>query len=354
MTDDLHFGIQANGIKHRHADAMPDIDTRFKMVKDAGVFDYVDKTPAPHEVEEFLAARDKYDLPVRAGGWFYTLGRDEPLYEQNLAVARRLGSVVHNTQIMAAHASGRPVTNDEVVDAYLRFYELGNRYGVTPCFEVHVNMWSEDFRRVGRVARAVEAKGLPFNMTLDHSHVIFKIDNPEEQEIGDIRADVEDGRLVLDPYQARNICDEWIDAGWVRHCHARSVIPNNPKNIDAQDEAGNPGRGIQYPFKKPKRGAYHGKWDEASLEPWKEVMRKLMTYHASDPRSPLGQISTEFIPNFDYGEGCKYSLFEQAVECTEWMRATWKSIRSKARRAKTVQAKAKEKAKELAKLEAKK
>jgi hypothetical protein len=344
MADDLKFGIQTNGIKHRHADAMPDIDTRFKMVKEAKVFDYVDKTPAPHEVKEFLAASDKYGLPVRAGGWFYTLGRDERLYAKNLAVARELGSVVHNTQIMWMHAEGRPVTNDEVVDAYLAFYELGNRFGVTPCFEVHVNMWSEDFRRVAKVARAVEAKGLPFNMTLDHSHIIFKIDNPLEQEIGGIRVDVEEERLVLDPYAERNICDEWIDAGWVRHCHARSAIPNNPKNTDAQDENGNPGRGIQYPFKKPKRGAYHAKWDEELLEPWKEVVRKLMLYHATDPRSPLGQISTEFIPNFDYGEGCKYSLFEQGVECTEWMRATWKTVRAKARR----QAKAKEKAKEKA------
>ena len=197
MANELQFGIQTNGIKHRHADPMPDIDTRFRMVKDAGVFDYVDKTPAPHEVKEFLAARDKYDLPVRAGGWYYTLGRDEPLFEQNLGIARELGSLVHNTQIMTQHAEGRPVTDEEVVTAYLMFFELGNRYGVTPCFEVHVNMWSEDFRRVAKVGRRVEAKGLPFYITLDHSHVIFKIDNPDEQEIGDIRGDVEDRKSVV-------------------------------------------------------------------------------------------------------------------------------------------------------------
>ena len=51
-----------------------------------------------------------------------------------------------------------------------------------------------------------------------------------------------------------------------------------------------------------------------------------MRYHSKDPKSKLGQISTEFIPNTDYGEGCKYSLFEQAVECTKWMRKTWKEI----------------------------
>lgn len=330
MENQLQFGIQTNGIKHRHADPMPDIDTRFRMVKEAGVFDYVDKTPAPNEVKEFLAARDKYDLPVRAGGWYYTLGRDEPLFEQNLAVARELGSVVHNTQIMTNHAEGRPVTDDEVVTTYQRFFELGNRYGVAPSFEVHVNMWSEDFRRVSKVGRRVEAKGLPFHITLDHSHVIFKIDHPEEQDVGGIREDVETGALELDPFKPRNICDEWIDAGWVRHCHARSTIPHNPRNMDAVDDQGRPGRGIQYPFKKPKRGQYHAKWDESALEPWKEVIRRLMQYHAQDRYAVLGQISTEFIPNFDYGEGCKYSLFEQGVACTEWMREVWKDTCAKA------------------------
>lgn len=338
MANELQFGIQTNGVKHRHADPMPDIDTRFRMVKEAKVFDYVDKTPAPHEVKEFLAARDKYDLPVRAGGWYYTLGRDERLFEQNLAVARELGSVVHNTQIMTQHAEGRPVTDDEVVTAYQQFFELGNRYGVTPCFEVHVNMWSEDFRRVAKVGRRVEAKGLPFHITLDHSHVIFKIDNPQEQEIGDIRADVQSGALVLDPFTPGNICDGWIEAGWVHHFHARAAIPNNPKNLDAEDDQGRPGRGIQYPFAKPKRGQYHAKWDEAALEPWKEVVRHAMQFHATDRNAALGQISTEFIPNFDYGEGCKYSLFEQAIACTEWMRDTWKKTKAKVARAEAAKA----------------
>ena len=43
--NDLKFGIQTNGIKHTHLDEMPDINSRFKMVKGVGVFDYVDKTP---------------------------------------------------------------------------------------------------------------------------------------------------------------------------------------------------------------------------------------------------------------------------------------------------------------------
>ena len=53
FNNDLKFGIQTNGIKHKHADPMPDIGTRFKMVKEQGIFDYVDKTPESSEVEDF-------------------------------------------------------------------------------------------------------------------------------------------------------------------------------------------------------------------------------------------------------------------------------------------------------------
>ena len=74
MPKNLEFGIQTNGIKHAHADPMPDIHTRFHMVKETGLFDYVDKTPAANEVEQFLLASKKYHLPIRCGGWFICLG----------------------------------------------------------------------------------------------------------------------------------------------------------------------------------------------------------------------------------------------------------------------------------------
>ena len=40
----------------------------------------------------------------------------------------------------------------EVADFYAFAFEEGERRGVEPCFEIHVNMWSEDFRRVASVA----------------------------------------------------------------------------------------------------------------------------------------------------------------------------------------------------------
>lgn len=330
MGNALFFGIQTNGIKHTHDDPMPDVDTRFAMVKDAGIFDYIDKTPDSDQIADFHKSSEKYGLPVRAGGWFYSLGADEALFEKNLKTGRDLGSLVHNTQIKLHHADGHVLTDEEVVKAYLRATELGEEYGCTPCFEVHVNMWSEDFPRVARVGRMVEGRGVEFNITLDHSHVIFKIDNPDEQKIFGTDKKIASGELILDPFTPGNVIEEWVSAGWVRHCHARAAVPNNPKNIRGRHPDGSVGRGIQYPFKKPAPGEYHADWNEALLEPWKEGIRIVMRHHARDPKGKLGQISTEFIPGPDYGEGCKYSLFEQGIACVEWMRAEWNAIRKEA------------------------
>jgi hypothetical protein len=330
MVKDLPIGITETNLMHTDADPAWDLDTKFRMVKEAGVFDYIDKTPAADQIDDYQRCSERYQLPVRGSGWYYTLGRDEPLIEQNIKIAGRLGSRVHNTQIMMYHADGHLVTNEEVFDVYMRAYELGEEADCWPTFEVHVNMWSEDFRRIGEVADMVEARGVPFRMTLDHSHVIFKIDNIEEQRdpygtgefnIGNA---VESGELILDPFTPGNICDSWIERGYVWHCHARAAVPNNPRNIWAKNPDGRPGRGIQYPFIEPKPGEYHSDWHEERLEPWKEVIRHLMAFHAGHEESPLGQISTEFIAFPDYGTGNGYSLFENAIACAKWLRQTWK------------------------------
>ena len=332
MANHLLFGIQTNGVMHAFADGMPTVLERFRMVQEAGIFDYVDKTPDPDQIDDFLKGQDDFGLPVRAGGWFYELGNpvDEALFENNLKVGRQMGSIVHNTQIKLLHADGHVVTNQEVADAYMRWSELGEKYGVQPCFEVHVNMWSEDFPRVAEVGQMVEKRGAEFNMTLDHSHVVFKMDNSGEQAIFGTDKKLASGELVLDPFKPGNVTQQWIDAGWIRHCHARAAIPNNPKNLTGKHPDGSVGRGIQYPFVQPLPGEYHAEWDGALLEPWKECIRMLMRHHVKDPKAKLGQISTEFIPGPDYGEGATYSLFAQAIGCVEWMRAEWDTIKGTA------------------------
>jgi len=319
---ELLIGIAEAGVMHTDP-AEFDIDTRFRMVKEAGVFDYYDKTPLIQDIPTYHKAQDKHGLPMTAGGFYYFLGRDEPLLEWHLHLGREFGTKVHNTQIISHGVDRRPVTDEQVIATYLRAAEVGDATGVTPCFEVHVNMWSEHFGRIERVAEAVEKHGVKFNMTLDHSHVIFKIDNPQAQEVQGMRADVEAGRIELDPFKPGNVCQRWIDAGYVRHAHARAAVPNGPPNVWMTGADGKPGRGIQYPFIRPKPGEWHSEWDAAKLEPWKQVVRQLMRHHATDPDSRLQTISTEFIPFPDYGGNARYSIFEHSVACARWLRQTW-------------------------------
>ena len=87
MKKELLIGIQEAGVMHTAWNEF-DLDTRFRMVKEAGVFDYYDKTPTPYDAPQFRRAVEKYGLPLTAGGWFYMLGRDEPLLQWHLQVAR--------------------------------------------------------------------------------------------------------------------------------------------------------------------------------------------------------------------------------------------------------------------------
>ena len=311
---------------HTDADPSLSLDEKFRWVKNSGVYDYYDKTPATlAEEDDYLAVSEKYQLPILAGGWFYVVGRDEYLLKQNLQLGARLGSTVHNTQILLNHADGHPLTDEDVANIYCDASEWGEECSCVPTFEVHINMWSEDFQRISKVADIVESRGIAFRMSLDHSHVIFKIDNPSEQAIFNTRGAIESGVLVLDPSMPNNICTEWIERGFVHHAHARAAVPNNPKNNLAHHPDGRVGRGVQYPFIQPAEGQYIEPWDVSKLKPWKSVIETLFDFHASNADSPLGQISTEFIPNTDYGEGNGYSLFDNSVACAKWMRSVWET-----------------------------
>jgi hypothetical protein len=325
--NDLKIGCTANGTTHQDTN-IPDITTKVKMVKDADVFDYIDRCPPDEEFRDLLKASEKYDLPVHASGWFYTLGRDESLFEQNIHKGRLLGTKIHNVQVLTHHVDGHALSNQEVADFYLRAHDFGMRHAVVPCFEVHVNMWSEHLGRVHQVAALVTARGVPFRMTLDHSHVIFKIDNPKEQMVQNMKADIDAGRLILEPDRPGNVSSQWIASNWVHHAHARAAVPANPVNTWAKHPDGSFGRGIQYPFMRPQPGQYLADWDELRLEPWKLVVSNLLRHHATHPESALGQISCEHIPAVDYGAGHKYSIFENNVACARWLREAWSNALS--------------------------
>ncbi len=325
---ELLIGISGGGVLHTDAQ-VPDTDTIFRMVKESGAFDYIERTPPTGQLLDFQRASARHGVKLLSGGFFYTLGRDEPLMEWHLRIGAECGMRLQNTQILIHDATGARVSNERVAETYLWIAELGDKLGITPCFEVHVNMWSERFRRVAEVAEMVEARGVAFNMTLDHSHVIYKIDNPHELDTESLREDLADG-LVLDPARPGNVCDLWIARNWVRHAHARPAIPNNPRNVWARHPDGSLGRGIQVPFLAPAPGEWHSPWDEAALEPWKEVLRRLFRHHAGDPASRLQQVTVEMIPGIDYGAGARYSIFDHSVAVAQWLRSEWRRIAAEA------------------------
>jgi hypothetical protein len=334
-------GAQASSIDHPISLEEASIDEQFRLVKQAGVFDYFDRIPLRDTFDEYQRAIEKYDLPICTVSWFYQLGADEALLEDNLKIAAEIGATMHNIMIFTEHADGHVVTNEEIIDCYLGTYDSAMKQGVEPAFELHVNMWSEDFRRVTPVALAVQNHGIPFNFTLDYSHVNFKIENPEEQDISGIRDDVESGRLILDPFEPGNLCDEWLELGIVRWLQVRSAAPNGPKNIWSVAQPGQPvagmpmieeggepivGRGIMYPFTKPAPGEWHSPWYAYKLEPTKEVVRKVLRYHKSDPQKRLSYITTEMINLPDYGHNAKFSLIDQNAAAAQFVRDYWTEI----------------------------
>lgn len=304
------------------------VDDQFRLVKSMGVFDHFDRMPQPGEEKEYVRAAQKHDLPIRTGLWSYTVGRDEPKLEPTFRMCKEAGAECHNLMVYTRHAKGHVTTDDEITDFYRYAYDAAGKVGITIGFEVHIYMWSEDFRRVSRVARRVRESGIPFNFVLDHSHVLLKVENPEEQDVSGIREDVEAGRLVIDPYEQGNVLDEWISMGMTVWLQIRPVSPNGPKNVWAIKDGGHWGRACQYPFLKPKHGEWHSPWHAWRVEPSKDVVRRVLRYHRDHPKSPLRWITTDMIDMPDYGAGAKYSLIEQNAAIAQWFRSTWENIKA--------------------------
>lgn len=319
-------GVQQSSVSNPIAlDELP-ISEQFRLVKEAGVFDYFDRIPLRSNFAEYVSAIEKYSLPVHSASWFYRLGEDESLLADNLQICKEIGAKCHNIMTFTHHKDGHAISNDEVVEHYLRVYDDAMKLGVEPSFELHVNMWTEEFLRVEEVAKLVQARGIPFNFTLDYSHVNFKIGNPAELELSGVRELVENGELVLDPFEENSLCDRWLELNIVKWTQLRAVGPNQPANLWHKNEDGSFARGIQYPMIRPGEGEWHSPWHAYMIEPSKEAIRKVLRYHASHPESPLRYITTEFINLPDYGLGAKYDLFAQNVAAAKFIRSAWADI----------------------------
>jgi hypothetical protein len=94
-TGNIRIGIAEAGIRHDMS-RPPDLAAQFQMAKDCAAFDYLDKTPPRAQLAEYARLSERFDLPILAGGWWYTLGRDEGLLADNLRVGAELGSLVQN------------------------------------------------------------------------------------------------------------------------------------------------------------------------------------------------------------------------------------------------------------------
>ncbi|HLX00792.1 MAG TPA: xylose isomerase [Trinickia sp.] len=321
----LQIGVNIDGVLHHDGLPFPDTATRFQMIAEAGVFDYVEKNPQPGEdLAPCVGLCERYGLPLRVIGGIFRAGRDEAQLATVIEWATRFGSKIVNCQLYAHHADGHCLTDAEVAAFYATACEWADKAGCVPSLEVHVDMWSEDFGRVASVAERLARDGIALRLTLDHSHLIFKIGNAGELHASGIRQPGEPGEIVLDPASPQAIYTQWIARGWVHHAHARSVAPNNPPNAWMQRADGRPGRGIQYPFVEPELAQWHGDWQETALAPWKLAVQQLLAHRAKGASHTPQQISCEFIPFPDYGGGARYSIFDNNVACAEWLRETWR------------------------------
>lgn len=324
----MKFSLGCNGRGIMHAGGVLPVDEQFRMIRDSGVFDHFDRIPQPGEERLYVDASNRYGVPMTTGLWTYQIGRDEGLVRDNLEWASKAGAECHNLMISTHHANGHVVTDEEVVEFYLRAHEVGETFGITIAAEVHIYMFTEDFRRITPIAEKVRNRGIPFNFVLDHSHVLLKIESPEEQDASGIREDVEAGRLILDPYDAGNVIDEWIEQDMVVWLQVRPVSPNGPKNNAMAGPGGRWGRACQYPFIRPAPGEWDHFWHAYRVEPCKHVVRKMFEYHHRTSSSPLRWLTTDMIDMPDYGGGVGYSLFDQNVAIAEWVRNTWTETKS--------------------------
>ena len=66
MAAELLFGITESGVMHTDADPPIPLETKSQMVKESGIYDYFDKTPAKDLVDEYQRCSEKHDLPILA------------------------------------------------------------------------------------------------------------------------------------------------------------------------------------------------------------------------------------------------------------------------------------------------
>lgn len=315
------IGINIDGVLEHDGLPALTVDQRFDWIANAKAFDYVEiNPPVGEDFNQYIRASERVGVPIGVMGGIFCLGADTLKVFAGLnRQAGVLGCKVFNCQVFSRNSAGADVTLDEMGQFYLQALEIGEQNGCPPSLEVHVDMWTEHFARVQELGEWLAQRGAPLYLTLDHSHLIFKIDNPEELASSGLGAEPDLGHALLHPDSPHNFYAQWLARGWIAHAHTRSVQINGVAN-PLTTRGDKPGRGIQYPFVQPPEASYHQAWAESELGPWKSAVEKLLQWKKANPGSALNQISCEFIPFPDYGGGVRYSIFEQNVACAKWLR----------------------------------
>ncbi len=326
----LPVGINIDGVLVHDGMETPTAATRFEWIRRSGAFDYVEKNIDPNEdFTPYFDLVEGHGLPIRVLGGIFCAGADEARMRLGLATGGRLGAQVFNMQLFARHADGHAISDAEVASFFLDAMECGTRSGCLPSLEGHVDMWNEQFRRVDQVAELLARHNVPLRLTLDHSHLIFKLGHTGELMLSGL-ADAPGGAHdLLAPDGADTLYRHWLREGWVVHAHARSVAPGVRFNAAMDRRPGLPGRAIQYPLIEPAPGAFHAEpWQAERLEPWKNAVRDLLRWMLARPEAAPQQISCEFIPFADYGGGARYSIWDNNIACAHWLREEWVALQA--------------------------
>ncbi|HCB0061927.1 TPA: hypothetical protein MYL02_005122 [Klebsiella pneumoniae] len=316
----LEIGINLDGAIVNDYHPALSLPQQFAAIR--GHFDYVEKSLWPYEMlSPWLRESDRWGVPIHVTGSTFQPTSDLPRALSIMRDAVAAGISVMNCQVLPpSRAADEHTALASVGEFYLELLEAGNKGKCIPTLEIHVDMWSEQFRRIEQIAAWLKQRQAPLYLTIDHSHLLYRLGNPDQLQAAGLSGAKDGGWAELHPDSNTAFYRRWMECGWIAHAHARSVQLNGVANPWCQREPGLAGRGIQYPLVQPQSGTYHQSWFENEVEPWKKALRQLIKWKANNLNSKFKRISCEFIPFADYGGGSRYNLLQQNIACAEWLR----------------------------------
>ena len=107
---------------------------RFEMVRDTGVFDYINWLPRSDQLSECSAAAEKTGIPMTTGNYIHQLGKDDAMLTESMRNAARVGMKLVNVMLGTTAVDGHELSDAEIIETYLRMAEAGDAVGVALSF----------------------------------------------------------------------------------------------------------------------------------------------------------------------------------------------------------------------------